>query len=65
MKVLTPTNMAVVNGKSELYPLVSNQIHIIRKGFIVGTAMTLIMKFMSKEVKSRVTFLNYTKSAMP
>lgn len=54
MKVLTPTNMAVVNGKTELCPFVSNQIHIIKKGFIVGTAMTLFMKFMSKEVKSRV-----------
>lgn len=46
--------MAAINGKIEVLPFVSNQVHIIQKGFFVGTALTLIMKFMSREVKSRV-----------
>lgn len=54
MKVLTSTNMTAINGKTEVLPFVSNQMHMIKKGLIVGTALTLIMKFMSKEVKARV-----------
>lgn len=55
MKVLTPTNMTAINGKTEVLPFVVNQVHIIKKGLIVGTALTLIMKFMSKEVQARVS----------
>uniref|UniRef100_T1GBZ6 CRAL-TRIO domain-containing protein n=1 Tax=Megaselia scalaris TaxID=36166 RepID=T1GBZ6_MEGSC len=55
MKTLTPSNMSSINDKSEVLPFVSNHMQLIKKGFLVGSTLNIIMKFMSKEVKSRLT----------
>ena len=55
MKVLTPSNMTIVDGKSEVLPFISQNVHIIKKGILMSTAVSLILKFMSKSTKEKVS----------
>lgn len=53
--MLSPKITRLANTKGDLIPITNRRMHIIQSGFLISATLSLIMPFMNKEIKERVS----------
>ncbi|XP_037960523.1 retinaldehyde-binding protein 1 [Teleopsis dalmanni] len=54
LRKVSPTIARLINEKNNILPLTTRVVHLIQKGFIMNATSSLVMPFMSKELKEKI-----------